>query len=76
MARGKQVVWCGDLEDKCQVCGSSFGDTMYDGPVVPGGPWGNLCRICWLSGGGQLGTGRGQEYRLQPDGKTWLKTAG
>lgn len=51
---------------------------MFDAtlPVAPGRKiWGNYCYFCFHKHGGQLGTGLGQRYEQQPDGK-WLKVAG
>ena len=72
MSKGQ---WMGDLNDECQICHLSFGDTMYDAAIGPGGPWGNICRACFVEQGCSLGMGRGQEYVRQRDGR-WAKVAG
>lgn len=48
--------------------------TFVDGKTRRG-PWANMCLRCFRIHGGGLGTGQGQEYKLQEDGR-WLKTAG
>jgi hypothetical protein len=48
---------------------------MYDAAIGPFGPWGNICKNCFLENGCSTGTGRGQEYKLQDDGR-WLKVKG
>jgi hypothetical protein len=47
---------------------------MYDASIG-GGPWGNICKKCFKAFGCKLGTGYGQEYKLQSDGR-WLKVGG
>jgi hypothetical protein len=57
----------------CSHCSSEFDDTMFDAKTVFG-YWGNLCRPCFEEFGVGLGTGRGQEYKLN-EGK-WVKVNG
>lgn len=64
--------WPGTLS-KCDQCGKPFGNLMFDAATPRG--WGNLCKPCFDMLGCTLGTGRGQEYTRQPDGR-WLKTGG
>jgi hypothetical protein len=45
--------------------------TFVDGKTRQG-PWGLLCWLCWRGQGFALGTGTGQRYVQQPDGR-WLK---
>jgi hypothetical protein len=56
---------------RCDGCGTGIGttegDTFYDAVVA--GRWGNFCPMCFKLGLGSLGTGRGQMYVYQPDGK-------
>lgn len=69
--------WLSPL-DKCDWCSTPFtktiGAKMYDARSRQG-PWGNFCLECFRTQAGSLGTGHGQEYTYQPDGR-WLKTAG
>ena len=69
----KKVVWFGDIT-VCDFCKGPFrGDVMYDANL--GGPWGNVCQRCFDMHGCRLGTGFGQKYEKQKDGK-WLKVGG
>jgi hypothetical protein len=67
--------WSG-LVDYCQGCGRVFaeGDYMVDGPLVRGGPWGNICQRCFSKGDQRLGVGYGQLYRKS--GSTWHMVGG
>ena len=60
----------------CDACPASITNTFYD-MKTQGGPWGSLCPYCAMHGigVGMLGTGSGQKYEKQGDGK-WLKTGG
>ena len=63
----------------CNWCSTPFaqgeGQKMYDAKSLMG-PWGNFCSACFKDfTQGKLGTGYGQEYTRQADGK-WLKTGG
>lgn len=48
---------------------------MYDACIGITGPWGNLCAECFRGNGCRLGTGRGQKYEKQADGR-WIKVGG
>lgn len=71
------IYWLSPLTN-CDWCGTPFervfGAKMYDARSKRG-PWGNFCPTCFHLEAGSLGTGHGQEYTYQPDGR-WLKTAG
>lgn len=71
-----ETYWLSPLEDKCQTCDQPFGKLMYDMKTNMG-PWANMCNDCALLGPGigRLGTGLGQKYQKQSDGR-WLKVAG
>jgi hypothetical protein len=56
------------------LCKVKLADTFIDGKTSYG-PWGNLCPACHARHGVGLGTGKGQRYQRQPDGR-WLKTQG
>lgn len=58
----------------CDNCRSPINSTFYDARTH-GGAWGNLDQKCFDAIGVGLGTGRGQKYEKQPDGR-FLKTAG
>lgn len=72
----KQVFWCGPLGDTDDF-GRPYGTEMIDGKTRHG-PWANMSAESWKieSGtGGRLGTGFGQRYEKQADGR-WLKVEG
>lgn len=73
----KPVYWVnspGAMLDVCDMCKGSFGSVMYDARTRTG-QWGNLCQACFRRYGSGLGTGKGQMYTKQADGR-WLKTGG
>lgn len=70
----QNVFWCGDLQDECNICQGSFGSVMFDARTRSG-QWGNLCQKCFRRFGNGLGTGKGQQYAKQNDGR-WLKKGG
>lgn len=73
----KPVYWCGKIT-VCDICKEDFEGTMFDTPVNYLGrrAWGNVCDLCWhLYSSQKLGTGLGQKYVKQPDGR-WLKVGG
>lgn len=72
------VYWVGSLSPECQLCDGPYNGIMYDSNirVAPHRrSWGNWCQKCHADHGGMLGTGLGQKYAQQEDGK-WLKVAG
>lgn len=64
---------------KCDMCGdplrADVGTAMYDARTR-GGPWGCLCRSCFDSYGVGLGTGLGQRYEREADGRFWYREGG
>ena len=66
--------WMSAAPVNCDWCGSKIGKTFVDGKTTTG-QWGCLCPSCHKKMGGRLGTGLGQQYEKQADGK-WLKTKG
>lgn len=70
----RKTYWLGKLDDECQLCHKSFGAVMYDASIGMG-PWGNICQRCFKAHGCKLGTGFGQKYELQKNGR-WLKVGG
>jgi hypothetical protein len=66
--------WTGNLGPKDDF-GRPYGDLMYDGRTNMG-PWANMSHDSWMMVGvKKLGTGYGQKYRKQADGR-WLKVEG
>jgi hypothetical protein len=71
--------WCGDPPAQCDACRQQprVAEKFFDARTVRG-PWAILCWPCHENphiGLGKLGTGFGQRYERQPDGR-FLKTAG
>ena len=68
------VYWLSPL-DKLDDFGVPYGNIMIDGKTRQG-PWANMSESSWkIFGCGRLGTGYGQKYRKQSDGR-WLKIEG
>lgn len=66
--------WSGSTPDDCNLCGCIFGRVFSDARI-PGHGWGLVCHPCAQAHRVQYGTGLGQQYRRQPDGR-WLKVQG
>lgn len=66
--------WTGPAPVHCDLCNAEITDTFYDAGL-PRGPWGFFCNDCFTQNALKLGTGYGQKYEKQADGK-WLKTGG
>jgi hypothetical protein len=72
----KKVYWQGSLRsvDDFDV---PYDGTMYDGRTIHG-PWANMTETSWqlhAFNPHRLGTGYGQKYKQQADGR-WLKVEG
>jgi hypothetical protein len=72
MSKQQAKYWMGSPPVNCDICHKPFGDSFTDGATTMG-PWGNMCSSCFTKFGVGLGTGRGQRYEKQKDGR-WLKT--
>ena len=70
-----KIYWAGSNPTHCQINGTPLGDVMYDAMVPSFGQWGNIGEDAFKTHGCSLGTGRGQKYERQPDGR-WLKVEG
>lgn len=72
----KDVYWISPVPEKCDTCTTPIVGIFYDGKTTVG-PWACMCPSCFYMGPGvgKLGTGFGQEYKKQPDGR-WKKTGG
>jgi hypothetical protein len=73
----RPVYWMSDVPDQCQVTRRAIDGEFVDGvvPSFSGTMW-----ACWhpqefTKRGGKYGTGSGQLFTLQADGR-WLKTRG
>jgi hypothetical protein len=66
--------WAGDPGKK-DAFGLTIGNTFIDGKTTSG-PWAIMTPLSWqFHGIRRLGTGYGQRYEKQPDGR-WLKVEG
>ncbi len=66
--------WLSPL-DTIDDFGVPYGSVMYDAKTKMG-PWANMGDASWAKYGiGKLGTGFGQRYQRQEDGR-WLKVEG
>lgn len=63
----------------CDICKGRIGTEFFD-HRTKFGPWADSCRACFVATHfdpkGTLGIGKGQHYRLQPDGKFHLIEGG
>lgn len=71
-----EVTWSTDNPEACDTCTAKITDKFYDARTKQG-PWACMCPMCFNFGPGyaKLGSGFGQEYRKQANGK-FIKTAG
>jgi len=67
--------WCGPVAPTCQLCGKALVEAFVDGYSRSIGQWAFLDPACHERTGLGLGTGQGQRYDRQTDGR-WMKTAG
>jgi len=71
---GRIVYWVGDVEEADDF-GAPIKDEFIDGRIETG-QWAVMSPASWkMFGNGKLGTGYGQRYKKQADGK-WLKVEG
>lgn len=64
----KTLQYTGEPPEKCQVCHDRIGKFFVDGKTNRG-PWANMCVTCHDAIGLGLGTGHGQLFGLDTDGK-------
>ncbi len=68
MCTEEPLYWLGPLGG-CDICKKPFNNVMYDVKTNIG-PWGNLCESCFqLYTSRRLGTGQGQKFERQTDGR-------
>ena len=66
--------WCGEIGPEDDF-GAPIVDEFIDGKIA-NGQWANMAPSSWrMYGLGKLGTGWGQRYEKQEDGR-WLKVEG
>ena len=75
LTRSRKGRWYGSVPN-CDFCGKSFEgeEYMVDGPMARGGPWGNMCAVCYSESRLPLGIGKGQLYRWER--KVWRLVGG
>jgi hypothetical protein len=62
--------WIGIAPPGCDLCARDHQGHFYDAATANGrGPWAIMCPRCFKRQGGKLGTGLGQEYKLNGEGK-------
>ena len=69
----KPVEWIGTVPT-CNFCQKSLVSVFVDGKTNLG-PWATMCLDCHRVNGLGLGTGLGQKYQRNADGK-WYKVGG
>lgn len=70
----QKVYWAGPVPTKCDLSGAPITHEFVDGRTRQGS-WGNMHPDTHRIYGVGCGTGNGQRYRSQPDGR-WLKVEG
>jgi hypothetical protein len=67
--------WMGPPPLKCEACSLPITHRFHDARLKAFNCWGNVCDGCHEAYGFGHGTGNGQQYERQPDGR-WMKTKG
>jgi len=70
----KAKYWAGRAPTHCDISRKPITDCFIDGATIHG-PWANMHPDTHKTHGRGLGTGRGQKYKKQLDGR-WLKVEG
>jgi hypothetical protein len=73
MEEKRKVYWMGPVPLECQISGRVLGKRFVDGSTSRG--WAIMHPMAHADHGRGLGTGRGQLYEKQADGR-WLKIEG
>ena len=71
----KQITWVGEPPTRCDVTTQLITNEFIDGRLKHTGVWGCFHPNTYDRLGCGLGTGKGQRYKLQDDGR-WLKVEG
>lgn len=74
MTQNRQVFWTGKAPARCDITQEPITNRFIDGATRMG-PWANMTPKSHKQYGIGLGTGRGQLFEKQPDGR-WLKIEG
>lgn len=70
----EKTYWTGSVPDK-DLVGYPITSVFYDARILRTGPWAILSHASFIAYECKLGTGLGQKYRKQADGR-WLKVKG
>lgn len=65
------IYWAGDIPAVCQLSGRAIIDAFIDGSHPRHGSWAIFHPDAFAEIGGRLGTGYGQRYERQADGRFW-----
>ena len=71
----RATYWIGDVPTHCQLSGREIKGIFVDGRVPGISSWAIMSPGTFRTAGGQTGTGLGQVYKQQGDGR-WLKIEG
>lgn len=71
----RKVHWAGEPPTECQLSGRKITTSFVDGRVPGHGSWAFMHPAYFKEYGGTFGTGRGQRYEKQENGR-WLKVEG
>ena len=69
-----RIYWRGNTPHRCEFCQRDFSGIFIDGKAENGW-WVMMDPTCHRKWGTGLGTGKGQRYEQQTDGR-WLKVEG
>ena len=67
--------WQSKVPEACQLCENEIKTTFIDGCTYSG-QWGYMCARCHAIQGVGLGTGRGQQYKLDKTDNKFYKVKG
>lgn len=70
----RKVTWLGPKV--CDLCQKAPGAFLYDAMSPAHGSWATMCKGCFSYSGAGLGTGRGQEYKLDKESGEYVKVRG
>jgi hypothetical protein len=73
--RRAAIYWMGDIPPVCEVSGRAIIDVFIDGAHPVHRVWACWHPASFVEAGGLLGTGQGQQYERQADGR-FMRTKG
>lgn len=72
---GTKTTWISPPPKQCDLCRAAIRTVFVDGRMHRATTWAIMCIDCHAVHGVGLGTGKGQEYARQADGR-FVKTKG